>query len=246
MTFKEETVELFKKYFGTNNPALSGDMDIIISRNQVSSLMAKFDLEPIDEVVDILWLCANAGYDRSYEKYEQAFEELIDEDEEVWNTMKRDIIELHKLFDGKHNAHITVSIGKKSVEVTNWFQRFFHKYCYSELIDDDEVLEISKNKQGRPAKNRLENDIMYGMSQIAKDYKLVKGKAPKNLCLFIWDYMELMKMVNSDDGDYEWVRTRITKKLEKLFTPECELMTSEELAKYGTARQKIDYLTKLA
>lgn len=248
MTLK--TIELVKKYFGSNHPALTTqgkqEMEFPISKNKVRDLLIRFDFEPIDEVVDILWLNANAGYDRAYDKYEQALMEAIDEDEEVWDTMKRDILELQKLFEGKHNDSVKVTVGKKSVVVSNWLQRFFHKYCYDELIEDDEVLETSKKKKGRPVKNRLENAVMYGISHIAKDYKLIEGKARMNLCLLIWDYLELMKLVNPDDGDYEWVRTRITKKLDKLFTPEWESMSDEELKKYGTARWKIDYLTKLA
>lgn len=257
MTYREVApiLEKVETYFGTNHLGLTIpvdddqelDMEFFISKDEIKRLFTYYEIKPVEEVIDTLWLNANAGYDRLYEKVEQALEDVFDEDVAVWNSIKRDIIELHKLFDGKHNDNVKVTVGKKSVEVTNWFQRFFHKYCYSELIDDEVVYEPSKNRVGTPAKDELMNSIVCGIGRMAKDYRLVRGKAPKDLCLFIWKYLELMKIVEPDEVDDLQIRQIILRvKAGPLYTPKAQPATSEDLKKCGTERHKIDYLTKLA
>lgn len=283
MTYKEikPAYELVKKYFGTNHSALTLDlqcshfdneelrMDIHISQEEIRELVERhFETEgiPVDEICDTLWLNANAGYDRYYEKYEEwqskNIDELVGSDVLYWDVIKKELIELYALLNRESRQPIYVSFEDDSVEISNvlnWFPAFFQKFCFSELIPDITSAEQAKSilsalkakSSGHPVTRKLENSIVFGISNIAQDYNLVKGKAPKNLRLFIWEYMCLMKVISPDDVYVTdlWIKTQISqlknyKTSPVLETNEAERVTLDSLKGVGTEGRKIDYLTK--
>lgn len=240
MTYREAKpiLEKIKKYFGTNHrgltsgvgtmfPDMDVDIEIHISKEEILELFVNhFQMEPIEEVCDILWLNANAGYDRYYEKHNRDFEDnyeaIVGSDVVHWQSIEQDLINLYALLRYSGEPPIKVSIGDKTIEMNNtldWFKKFFKKYCFSKVIPEitsaeqaKEVLnEMTTKSVGHPVDRWLENSIVFGISNIAQDYHLVKSKAPQNLRLFIREYMCLMKIISPDDIYIKdsWIKAQI-------------------------------------
>lgn len=230
MTYREVApiLEKVKKYFGTNHTGLNSwagtmlpdwevDMEIHISKEEIQGLFVKhFKTEPVDDVCDILWLNANAGYDRSYEKRKEACKN------DNWDSIEKDLLNLYALLN-KHpeGQPVKVTVGDDTVELDNtlnWLCAFFKKHCFSKVLSDvtsveqaQEIIDEMKRSAGHPTERWLENSIVNGVSNIAQDYHLVNGKAPKNLRSFIWEYMCLMKIISPNDPKIDdlWIKSQI-------------------------------------
>lgn len=239
MTYREVApiLEKVKKYFGTNHYGLTSwagtmlpdwevDMKIHISKEEIQELFAKhFKMEPIDEVCDILWLNANAGYDRSYEKRKNA---PIPPYILKWDCIEKDLLNLYMLLKkNPEDQPIKITAGDDTVELgntLNWLQRFFEKHCFSIVIPNvtsveeaQEIIDAAKRHSGHPKDRWLENSIIYGVYNIAKDYDLIKVNAPKKLREFLLAYMRLMKAYNLKDPriNDNWMKVRINQLCEK-------------------------------
>lgn len=238
MTYREvkPILEKVKKYFGTNHygltswtntmlPDMEIPIDIHISKEEIQELFARhFQIDPIEEVCDILWLNANAGYDRSYEKRKKALIEHYESNTALlnWDCIEKDLLNLYALLNRHPEGEpIKVTIGDDTVELDNtlnWLPIFFQKFCFSKVLSDvtsveqaQEIIDEMKRSAGHPTERWLENSIVNGVSNIAQDYHLVNGKAPKNLRSFIWEYMCLMKIISPNDPkiDDQWIKSQI-------------------------------------
>lgn len=233
MTYREAApiIERIRTYFGTNNGALTSyasvmlpDMEmpikIHISKEEIQDLFARhFKMEPIDEVCDILWLNANAGYDKDYEKTERTYKGQ--REDVCWESIEMDLLNLYVLLSKYSEEPIEVSMGGDTIKLNNkldWVMRFFEKFCFPNVLqgitsveEAQEALAEMTNRVGHPVDRRIENSIVLGVSNIAQDYHLIEGKAPKNLRLFIWEYMCLMKIISPNDliVNDKWIKSQI-------------------------------------
>ena len=262
MTYREVApiLEKVKKYFGTNHYGLNSwagtmlpdwevDMEIHISKEEIHELFVKhFKTEPVDDVCDILWLNANAGYDRSYEKRKEEIIEHYENDADVrnWDCIEKDLLNLYALLN-KHpeGQPVKVTVGDDTVELDNtlnWFPAFFKKHCFSKVIPNvtsveqaQEMIDEMKRSVGHPTDRWLENSIVYGVYNIAKDYNLIKCRTPKSLKMFIWDYLRLMRAYNLNDPriNDNWIKTRISQLCQKALSEVVLRSSSSELIDPG-------------
>jgi hypothetical protein len=224
-----------KKYFGRERPDLEWEMALLdddpertyemieyVTTKEIEDLLDKFI--PISEnkgvYVDLLWLVANLYYKDSHSLYQDHIQNDLDQDNNTLRWIQKDIMRLYLfLQDHPKECPMTISVGKDKVELNDafgWFQSVMAHHVFPNAIPDIKTKEdaesILRKKAGRPETRTEVNAIVNGIARMFADDGLVKGKAPKELCLFIQQFLVKMELIEEDDKTVtpEWIKAQIS------------------------------------
>ena len=178
---------------------------------EIIGLYSKYFKGPINpQLSDILVFISNLIYEDSLGKVmdsqQDTFEEMYCADE-----AREEFLEFYVWWKSrKDNGTIRImSQGKKAGFNLNnrmgWFDNMiedYHKQFYSDIESVEQAKQIlNEEKRGRKTSFDSNNvkTVIYGMSQLMRDYGVTDSPYPTNLCKFICDYLVLIKYCIVDD-----------------------------------------------
>lgn len=235
----EPYIPLIKEYFGLFIPYLEPELYLakgndsgrtypVIEHVTFEDIQKLFEqyfgegIENVAQIVSLLWLVANLYYGESYNQYQRLWNEEVGEDCLMWPYIRKDIIRLYKLVYGKHasNEAIGLTIGEESVELSNdlkWFYSFLEHHlfphCIPEIKSVDDAIDELTEKGGRPKSAPEIKGVVYGIARFFHDDELVSTKAPKNLVLFIKEFVTMMGLLSDpltkQVVNENWIKARI-------------------------------------
>lgn len=265
----EPYIPLIKEYFGLFVPDLEPELHLAknndpgrtysiieqVTFEDIQKLFLRYFEEGIEnegQIISLLWLVANLYYGERYKQYQQLWNEEVGEDCLMWPYIRKDIIRLYKLVHGKHasNEAIGLTIGEESVELSNdlkWFYSFLEHHlfphCIPEIKSVDDAIDELTEKGGRPQSSPEIKGMVCGIARFFYDKGLVSAKAPKNLVLFIKEFVTMMGLLSDpltkQVVNENWIKARIHKldgpQLDNLDFESCNL---EDL---GASQQEIAF-----
>ena len=214
-----------RKYFGLFHPSLEPELSLLKNDPDRTFELVAFvpwaDIEtafdggdfPYDEgtkkgYVDLFWLVANIYYGDQYEQYKNYFATESSYDDLTWEETQDDIRRFYDFIQAhKEESPITIKIGRQKVvlnDVDRWFQALAENHLFIKCLPESESRELAterlRKNPGRKVENRVAVAIINGIANLFTDEGLIKGRAPKNLCSFIRQYLILMDVLNRDDS----------------------------------------------
>ena len=191
------------------------DFDVAIPRyvkvSDIIGLYSKYFKGAINPLLsDILVLIANLTYEdslgRVMDSLQDTFEEIYRADE-----AREEFLEFYVWWKSRNdNGTIRImSKGKRAGFNLNnrmgWFDNMiedYHKQFYSDIASVEQAKQIlDEEKRGRKTSFDSNNvkTIIYGMSQLMRDYYVTASPYSTNLCKFICDFLVLIKFCTADD-----------------------------------------------
>lgn len=228
-------VAYLKEYFGLEHPLLDLEISLLdidpertfevieyVTRAQIDELFDKFipGIEGQDNYGSLLWLVANLYYKDSHSQYQDYIQNDLNQNNNTLSRIQKDIMRLYIfLQDHPKKCPITISVGNDKVELNDafgWFQSVMTHHVFPNAIPDIKTKEdaesILRKKAGRPETRTEVNAIVNGIARLFANDGLVKGKAPKELCIFIQQFLEKMELIEKDDKTVtpEWIKAQIS------------------------------------
>lgn len=252
----EPYIPLIKKYFGLfvsdlepelfhakNDPERTYRIPEFVTYEDIQNSFTKFfgnGLESETKIVSTLWLVANFYFGDLYKLRQQQMIYDVGEEKYMWDYIREDIIKLYKLIEEHHDysGSIKVSIGGETIEINNDYKWFFSllrhhlfPHCIPEITSVEEAnSDLLQNKKGgRPKSDPEIKGMVYGVANLLRDESVVTAKAPKNLVLFIKEYITMMDLLTDplmkEIVNENWIKSRIHQlqepQLENLDTKIC-------------------------
>ncbi len=265
----EPYIPLIKDYFGLFVPDL--ELELYLARDKdpgrtypiiehvtsedIKKLFVQHfgdEIESEGQIISLLWLVANLYYGDRYKQYQQLWNEEVGEDCLMWPYIRKDILKLYKLVHEKEgsNEPVKVTIAGESIELLNDYKWFFSllkhhlfPHCIPEINSVDEAKKELTGEGGRPQNPPEIKGMVCGIARFFYDKGLVSAKAPKNLVLFIKEFVTMMGLLSDpltkQVVNENWIKARIHKldgpQLDNLDFESCNL---EDL---GASQQEIAF-----
>lgn len=185
------------------------DFDVIfpyyITFSEIEDLYSKFFTEPVNkQLFDVLTLISNLIYGdslgRTMDSLQDAFEEIYYAD-----MAREEFLEFYIWWKSRkdHDTIRIMSKGKREgFNLENrmgWFDNMiedYHKRFYPDITSVEQARKsLVKEKKGRKTgfdSNNIKT-VIYGLSQLMKDYAVTTSPYSTDLCKFIRDFLVLIK-----------------------------------------------------
>ncbi len=239
----------------------------VVTSDAIEELLLRyFEKDQVTkEVLSLLWLVANLYYCGNIEAREQGNYWDVD-DWEQKRIIREEIAQLYSFITERGTLRIPKNkqyypreggeIEFKSqtgtlkiLDTECWIEALLENYLFPNCLPDvsnDEEAQLIWKKENKPAGRKARktvNAIIHGVDMFLHDQGVVDRNvaAPKSLCLFIYDYLETMGLLdyltedNKEKKSEPWyiIQKQIPyfRKEEnnpKLFTPELEECLPEE------------------
>lgn len=178
---------------------------------EIIGLYSKYFKEPINpQLSDILVFISNLTFEDSLGKVmdsmQDTFEEMYCADE-----AREEFLEFYVWWKSRKNNGTIRIMSKGEVKGFNlenrmgWFDNMiedYHKQFYSDITSVDQAKQIlNKEKRGRKSSFESHNvkTIIYGLSQLMRDYGVTTSPYSTNLCRFICEYLVLIRFCTVND-----------------------------------------------
>lgn len=263
--------------FAHNNPEEERLISIAeyVPSTAINELLFRyFDKDQVtNKIMRLLWLVANLYYCGNIEAQEAEYY-WETEDQEQRKKIREEIAQLYSFFTERETLRIPKNQryypregreiefksdkGNLKIRDTEcWIEALLENYLFPnwlpDVANDEDAQKIWKKENkpvGRKARTNT-NAIIHGVASFLQDEKIVDGVAPKKLCLFILDYLDVMNYlqdpIDHESITTEWIKAQIHnfRKLEnkpQLFTPELEGSTIDELSDNSPANAAYHWL----
>ena len=182
-----------------------------VSASEIADLYSKHFTEPVNQqLFDVLVLISNLIYGDSLgsvmDSMQDTFEEIYCADmarEEfldfyIWWKSRKDHDTIRIMSKGKRE-------GFNLENRMGWFDNMledYHKQFYPDITSVDQARKsLLKGKKGRKTSFDSNNikTVIYGLSQLMKDYAITTSPYSTDLCKFICDYLVLIKYCPAND-----------------------------------------------
>lgn len=211
-----------RQYFGLYHPSLEAELSLldrdpdrtfklyeIVRHKEIETAFDEGDFASEENTrrlcIELLFFVANIYSYNFYEKYK---EHLIDQvsDQLLWEEVREDILRFYVFMKTIPNeGPISIKMGKSKCVIKNydhWFQalmdnHLFHN-CLPEIQSKEHALKVLKGNPGRKVESELAIAIITGIARLFADAGLISGRAPKNLCTFIKQYLVMMDILDLD------------------------------------------------
>ena len=178
---------------------------------EIIGLYSKYFKGPIDpQLSDILVFISNLTFEDSLSK---SMNPIQDELNEMYTDewVREEFLEFYVWWKSREDKNTIRIMSKGEVKGFNlenrmgWFDNMiedYHKQFYSNIISVDQARQIlNKEKRGRKSSFESNNvkTIIYGLSQLMRDYGVTTSPYSTNLCKFICEYLVLIRFCTVDD-----------------------------------------------
>lgn len=182
-----------------------------VEESEIVELYSKYFKEPINpQLTELLFIISNYIYGDSLSESMNSIQDGLNEmytDEWV----REEFLEFYVWWKSREDKNTIRIMSKGEVKGFNlenrmgWFDNMiedYHKQFYSNIISVDQARQIlNKEKRGRKSSFESNNvkTIIYGLSQLMRDYGVTTSPYSTNLCKFICEYLVLIRFCTVDD-----------------------------------------------